>query len=327
MLLFGLDTATLTLSAALVQRERGVDRLLARADVPPPTHHSDLLPALIAQLLAEAGAGLGDLAAFVIGLGPGSFTGLRIGLATAKGLCYAARVPLLGASSLTAMALAAAPDADEGELLVPCLDARKSEVYCGLFRRCGDSVEPPHQGTAGGAAFGRPIRLESPTQGTARGAAFGRPIRLESPTQGTARGAAFGRPIRLESPTQGTAGGAAFGRPIRLESPTQGTAGGAAFGRPIRLEREGGEMAIGPEALLARLAGARAQVFGIGREAYPPLAALPPPATRVRTPDAFSLVRSVGEVPPYEPGKVFSLEPHYVRPSDSEWTLKAKKKG
>jgi tRNA threonylcarbamoyladenosine biosynthesis protein TsaB len=308
MLLFGLDTATLTLSAALVQRERGVDRLLARADVPPPTHHSDLLPALIAQLLAEAGAGLGDLAAFVIGLGPGSFTGLRIGLATAKGLCYAARVPLLGASSLTAMALAAAPDADEGELLVPCLDARKSEVYCGLFRRCGDSVEPPHQGTAGGAAFGRPIRLESPTQGTARGAAFGRPIRLESPTQGTARGAAFGRPIRLESPTQGTAGG-------------------AAFGRPIRLEREGGEMAIGPEALLARLAGARAQVFGIGREAYPPLAALPPPATRVRTPDAFSLVRSVGEVPPYEPGKVFSLEPHYVRPSDSEWTLKAKKKG
>ncbi len=287
MLLFGLDTATLTLSAALVLREQGVDRLLARADVPPPAPHSDLLPGLIAKLLAGAGAGVSDLSAFVIGLGPGSFTGLRIGLATAKGLCYAARVPLLGASSLTAMALAAAPDAAEGELLVPCLDARKGEIYCALFRCRGDSVEPPHQGTAGGPACGRPIGLEPPHQGTA--------------------------------------GGPACGRPIGLEPPRQGTAGGAACGRSI-LEREGEELAISPEALLVRLAGERAQVFGIGREAYLPLAALPPPATRVRTPDAFALVRGVGEVPRYEPRAVFSLEPHYVRPSDSEWTLKAKKR-
>ncbi len=61
-------------------------------------------------------------------------------------------------------------------------------------------LEPPHQGTACGAASGRPIRLEPPHQGTAGGAASGRPIRLEPPHQGTACGAASGRPIRLEPP-------------------------------------------------------------------------------------------------------------------------------
>jgi tRNA threonylcarbamoyladenosine biosynthesis protein TsaB len=230
MLLLGLDTATLTLTAALVLREGGEDRLLARADVPPPTPHSDLLPRLLGELLAGAGRSPGDLGGVVVGLGPGSFTGLRIGLATAKGLCYASRIPLAGASSLAAMALAAAPDAADGELLVPCLDARKGEVYCGLFRRRGGGVE-----------------------------------------------------------------------------------------------LEGREMALGPEALAARLSGERAQVFGIGREAYPPLQALPSPATRVRTPDALALVRLARQLPPFDKQAVFALEPHYVRPSDSEWTLKAKK--
>ncbi len=230
MLLFGLDTATLTLSAALVLREAKGDRVLAKVVRPPPTPHSDLLPGLVAEMLAGAGAAPKDLAAFVIGLGPGSFTGLRIGLATAKGLCYAAGIPLVGASSLAAMALAAAPDAGEGELLVPCLDARKGEVYCGLFRRRGEGVE-----------------------------------------------------------------------------------------------LEGAEMALNPQVLAARLAAERAQVFGVGRDAYAPLQALAPPATPVLCPDAAALVRLVGAVPAYDKQAAFALEPHYVRPPDSEWTLRPKK--
>lgn len=230
MLLLGLDTATLTLSAALVLREGPDERVLARAERPPPTPHSDLLPELLAQMLAGAGAGARDLTALVIGLGPGSFTGLRIGLATAKGLCYAAGVPLVGASSLAAMALAAAPDAEEGELLVPCLDARKGEVYCGLFRRRGGGIE-----------------------------------------------------------------------------------------------LEGAEMAMRPEALASRVLPERAQVFGIGRDAYGPLRALAPPRTRIRTPDAVALVRLVGAIPAYDKQALFALEPHYVRPPDSEWTIKPKK--
>jgi tRNA threonylcarbamoyladenosine biosynthesis protein TsaB len=80
--------------------------------------------------------------AYAIGLGPGSFTGLRIGLATWKGLAYAHRRPMAGCSSLAAMALAARPRAPAGALLVPLLDARKGEVYAGFYRLRGDEVEP-----------------------------------------------------------------------------------------------------------------------------------------------------------------------------------------
>ena len=78
---------------------------------------------------------------FAIGLGPGSFTGLRIGLATWKGLAYANRRPIAGVSSLAAMALAAAPGAPAGATLVPLLDARKGEVYAGFFRVAGEGIE------------------------------------------------------------------------------------------------------------------------------------------------------------------------------------------
>ncbi len=90
---------------------------------------------------------------------------------------------------------------------------------CNVRCRCcyQQTSSAPHQGTAGGAAFGRSIGLEPPHQGTAGGAAFGRSIGLEPPHQGTAGGAAFGRSIGLEPPHQGTAGGAAFGRSIGLE--------------------------------------------------------------------------------------------------------------
>ncbi len=140
MLLLGLDTATLTLSAALVEREGGTDRLVERMVVPPPKHHSTVLPGVLEEMLTRAGKSIRDVGALVVGLGPGSFTGLRIGLATAKGLCYAAKVPLVGASSLGAMALAAASEVGEGELLVPCMDARKGEIYCAFFRREGEGV-------------------------------------------------------------------------------------------------------------------------------------------------------------------------------------------
>ena len=231
MLVFGLDTATLTLSAALVEWEGGTSTLIERATVAPPVSHSSVLPALVSEMLERAHQKPSDLAALVIGLGPGSFTGLRIGLATAKGLCYALRIPLVGASSLEAMALAAAPGRPDGTLLVPCLDARKGEVYAGFFRTKGEGVV-----------------------------------------------------------------------------------------------REAPDAAIGPEALLARVQGQPAEVFGIGREAYAPLARLPAPRQQTRTPDAFALVLQVREVPAFAKHAVFALEPHYVRPSDSEWTAKPKKK-
>ncbi len=149
MLVAALDTATLTLSCALVDvarsgpprllRER-VERAPAKPEAGKVAGHSALLPKALVELLRAEGRAIPDVEAYAIGLGPGSFTGLRIGLATWKGLAYANRRPIAGASSLAAMALAAARDAEDGTLLVPLLDARKGEVYAGFYRARGGEV-------------------------------------------------------------------------------------------------------------------------------------------------------------------------------------------
>ena len=140
MLVAALDTSTLTLSCALLElRDSGIEVLTTRTDRPagPGGGHGIRLPGALTDLLGAVGRSVRDVEGFAIGLGPGSFTGLRIGLATWKGLAYANRRPIAGVSSLMAMALAAAPDASEGALLVPLLDAKKGEVYAGFYRRVG----------------------------------------------------------------------------------------------------------------------------------------------------------------------------------------------
>jgi tRNA threonylcarbamoyladenosine biosynthesis protein TsaB len=102
--------------------------------------HGALLPAVIGDLLLACDKKVRELDGFAVGLGPGSFTGLRIGLATFKGFAYANRRPIAGVSSLASMALAAGDDAPAGALLVPLLDARRGEVYAGFYRRQGEAV-------------------------------------------------------------------------------------------------------------------------------------------------------------------------------------------
>jgi tRNA threonylcarbamoyladenosine biosynthesis protein TsaB len=80
---------------------------------------------------------LADLDAIAVGAGPGSFTGLRIGVATAKGLAFAIGKPLWMASSLLALAWDLAATAAAGALLIPALDARRHELYAGFYRRHG----------------------------------------------------------------------------------------------------------------------------------------------------------------------------------------------
>jgi tRNA threonylcarbamoyladenosine biosynthesis protein TsaB len=138
MLVAALDTATLTLSCALVDvGEAEVEVIAERTEHAPakPTAgatggHGARLPNALTDLLVACGKKVPDVEAYAIGLGPGSFTGLRIGLATWKGLAYASRRPIAGTSSLAAMALAASEQAplDTGTILVPLLDAKKGEV-------------------------------------------------------------------------------------------------------------------------------------------------------------------------------------------------------
>ena len=146
MLVASVDTATSTLSCALLDvRPDAVEVITTRTEhhAPGQGGHGGRLPAALVDLLRAVDRRIPDVEGFAVGLGPGSFTGLRIGLATWKGLAYANRRPIAGASSLAALALdAAALPAARGALLVPLLDARKGEVYAGFYRVEGDGVEP-----------------------------------------------------------------------------------------------------------------------------------------------------------------------------------------
>jgi tRNA threonylcarbamoyladenosine biosynthesis protein TsaB len=105
-----------------------------------PSHCAGL-PAAVEEALAAADLRLGDLAGIAVGIGPGSFTGLRVGLSYAKGLAAASGIALMGVPSLDAIALAAAAGLDPDWLVCPVLDARRGEVYAALYRFDGDALE------------------------------------------------------------------------------------------------------------------------------------------------------------------------------------------
>lgn len=97
--------------------------------------HFERLPDLVAETLREGQLSACDLSAIVVGLGPGSFTGLRIGLSYAKGLATAARVPLLGGSSFEALAAVALAERPELPGVVVVSDARREEVFVAAYQR------------------------------------------------------------------------------------------------------------------------------------------------------------------------------------------------
>lgn len=128
--LLALDTATTQATVALCRDTT----LLAEASREVTTHSAGLLE-LIDGVLARGGLALEAVDAIVCGQGPGSFTGLRIGLATAKGLCLAAGKPLLVVGSLLALARAVLAESTKGTLAL--LDAGRGEVYAQAFAGAG----------------------------------------------------------------------------------------------------------------------------------------------------------------------------------------------
>ena len=114
---------------------------VALGDAAEPTTRSHVgsLPGLVERVLAQAGLAIEDVEGLAVSIGPGSFTGLRIGLAFAKGLAFAGRLPLAVVPTLEALAVVAGVPA--GETVCAALDARKREVYAALFR--AEAVGPP----------------------------------------------------------------------------------------------------------------------------------------------------------------------------------------
>jgi tRNA threonylcarbamoyladenosine biosynthesis protein TsaB len=150
MIVLGFDTATQATAVALRLADGSVSE---RRDDPPrgehPGHATRLLE-MGRELLAEAGLGWGGLQRVAVGVGPGTFTGLRVGVATARGLAQSLDIGLVGVSSLTALAegaLGAAAEGEEGpgagrpRALLAVIDARRGEVFAAAYSR-GEGAAP-----------------------------------------------------------------------------------------------------------------------------------------------------------------------------------------
>lgn len=144
MRILGLDTATALSSVAFLED----GQITAEATFQPKisnglaitarSNHSETVLPLIRSVLERAHSRLSDIDAIAVSIGPGSFTGLRVGLALVKGIAYECHLPVIGVSSLEAQA---ARVAELSGTICPLLDARKQEVYAALFdRRDGELV-------------------------------------------------------------------------------------------------------------------------------------------------------------------------------------------
>ena len=129
MLMLALESSAKAASAALARDGTLVDMKFQNAGL---THSRTLLP-MAEQLLREQGLTMAEVDAVAVAHGPGSFTGIRIGVSTAKGLCWAAEKPAIGVSTLEAMAWNA-EHAPEGCVICCAMDARRDQVYNALFR-------------------------------------------------------------------------------------------------------------------------------------------------------------------------------------------------
>lgn len=130
-----IETATTNCSVAIQQN----GKLLVFKELNSKQYsHAEKLHLFIAQVVKEASLKLSDLNAIAVSKGPGSYTGLRIGVSAAKGLCFSLDVPLISIATLGSLAKQVV--APENALVIPMLDARRMEVYSAVFNSEGKQI-------------------------------------------------------------------------------------------------------------------------------------------------------------------------------------------
>ena len=129
-LILNIDTAMEKASICL-SRE---GRILALAENTAQKEHASWLHPAIEQMMRDAGYSLRELNAVAVTAGPGSYTGLRVGMAAAKGFCFALNIPLITEDTLKVMAFAAKEQLPDVDLLCPMIDARRMEVFTAVYR-------------------------------------------------------------------------------------------------------------------------------------------------------------------------------------------------
>ena len=138
-LILSIETSTTVCSVALTKGET----IIAESKLLEDKSHASHLTILIQEILNESNYEMSDIKAVAISEGPGSYTGLRIGVSTAKGLCYALGVQLIGVSTLKAMALEVCRAGYLGSLLCPMIDARRMEVYTAMYGEALEEIISP----------------------------------------------------------------------------------------------------------------------------------------------------------------------------------------
>lgn len=134
-----IETATTVCSIALAKDSE----VVAFKQVDQRNAHAEVITIYIEEVLAKAGVNYAEINAIAVSCGPGSYTGLRIGVSTAKGLCYALDKPLIAVDTLESMAYGIiSGDIDTDLLLCPMIDARRMEVYTAVFDSKGNCIKP-----------------------------------------------------------------------------------------------------------------------------------------------------------------------------------------
>ncbi len=146
-LILNIETSSLICSACLSSD----GKVLAHKESSEQQNHASIINILIEELFQQTGKSLNDLSAVAVSSGPGSYTGLRIGVSTAKGICYALNLPLIAVNTLEAMVcgykeqnLSSIKSSVQNNILFcPIIDARRAEVYYGLYNFSGGGIIAP----------------------------------------------------------------------------------------------------------------------------------------------------------------------------------------
>ncbi len=181
VVLLAFDTATPSVTVALHDGER----VVAERRCVDAMRHGELLAPSIEAVLAEAGVIRQDISAVAVGVGPGPFTGLRVGLVTARTLALVLQVPVYGVCTLDVLALEAVETGQVKEPFLVATDARRKEVYWASYDADGARAEGPQ--------VGKPAALA--TQGPVNGPVVGRGAVMYP--------AAFMTPVPPEDPSAG----------------------------------------------------------------------------------------------------------------------------
>jgi tRNA threonylcarbamoyladenosine biosynthesis protein TsaB len=163
-LILNIDTALDAAYISLAENEQG----LSYATNQTTRDHAAWIQPAIQKLMREAGRTMADLNAIGVSIGPGSYTGLRIGLSTAKGLCFALKIPLIAINTLEIMAFAAKNEIKKQDpelftqnlLICPMIDARRMEVFTAVYNLTLDEIYGPHSRILDSFSFEESLRRQ-----------------------------------------------------------------------------------------------------------------------------------------------------------------------